>query len=317
MIGEQRLSVQHRPAILEDPRARVQQLAIPAAGKNAHDGDVRCAGEQQAHIHAAASRVHERREQRRRGDEVGVGNPEPLRHRRREKLHRAINARLSREAFHYSHGGGTAFLRRGSGLVLGERAAGPRPHADECRFQRSHRRPAYRQHRVAPWRSPGREVAGPFVADAEAADHRLFAVHDEQLAVIAAERGDRTARPDRAKRTDLHTGTPQLAPVGTPAAVASEGIVEDTHAHAGARPLRPRRSEAPPGGVVADDVILEVNGPLCVGDHLEHRVERIAADRDVADEVAGNRPCTRRPIQRVRKRVHPPRPNEGSTGRSA
>src|SRR5213083_1776490 len=48
----------------------------------------------------------------------------------------------------------------------------------------------------------------------EAAGHRLFAVHDEQLTVVAAERGDRTARPDGAKRADIHPGASQRAPVG-------------------------------------------------------------------------------------------------------
>src|SRR6266550_1053227 len=79
-------------------------------------------------------------------------------------------------------------------------------------------------------------------------------------------------------------------------------------ANAGPRALGPRRGEAPPGVVVVNDVVLEMDRALCTGDHVQHRLKRITADRDVADDVAGDGPCSRRPIQRPRKRIHPPPP---------
>ncbi len=91
VITDEGFGVNHGAAILEDPRARVQQLAISAPGEDANDGDVGRAGEQQPDIHAALGRVHEGREERGWRDEIRVGNPEPLRHRRREQLHRAID----------------------------------------------------------------------------------------------------------------------------------------------------------------------------------------------------------------------------------
>src|SRR5687768_368761 len=70
-----------------------------------------------------------------------------------------------------------------------------------------------------------------------------------------------------------------------------------------------------------------MNRTLSRRDHLEHRVERFVAGRDVPQDVSGNRPRAGRAVERARQRGgrvgggrlygHHPRPNDGSTGRSA
>ena len=102
-------------------------------------------------------------------------------------------------------------------------------------------------------------------------------------------------------------------------AAASEGVVQHAHVHAGAGALDPRRREPATGAIVVDDVVLEMHRSLGAGNHLEHRLERIPAHGDVADDVAGNRSRAGGTIESARERVcgHPPRPNVGSTGRSA
>src|SRR5437660_7960390 len=103
---------------------------------------------------------------------------------------------------------------------------------------------------------------------------------------------------------------------GTP---ASEGVIQYAHVHAGSGPLGPRRGEPATGAIVVDDVVLEMHRALRAGNHLEHRLERIPAHGDVANNVAGNRSRAGGAIESARERVcgHPPRPNVGSTGRSA
>ena len=324
VIGEQRLSVQHRPAILEDAGAGMQQLAVPAAREDADNRDVGGAGEQQSHIHAAARRIDKGCIERRRRHEIRIRDPQPFRHRRGEQLHRAIDPRLTRQAFHDAHGGRTAFVGLGRRLVVGQWAAGARPHPAERRIERRNRRSAHDHHGIAPAGLSRPRVAGPFVADAETTRHRALTIDDEQLAVIAAERLDRTARPDRLEGAAVHAVTAQLAPEPAARAAAAERIVEDSDADAGAGPLRPCACEAAAGLVVVNDVILEMHRALRARDHLEHRIERMVADRDVPEDVARNRPRTCRAVQRPRERVrrrngggHPPRPSEGSTGRSA
>ena len=184
-------------------------------------------------------------------------------HCRREQLDRAIDTRLSRNAFHDAHGGRAAFIRRRSRVVVGKRAAGARPHPSERRFERGDGRPTHDHHRITPTGPSLPGITRPFVADAEAAGHRAFAVDDEQLAVIAAERFDWPARPDRSERANVHAVTPQLAPEPAAGAAAAEGIIQDSDAHAGAGPLGPRRGEAAAGVIVVDDVILEMDGALC------------------------------------------------------
>jgi len=171
---------------------------------------------------------------------------------------------------------------------------------------------------------PFLRIARPFVADAQPPGHRALTVDDEEFAVIAAERFDRAAGPDRPERADVDAIAAQLAPESAAGAAGAEGIVQDVHADPGARPLRPRARETAPGVIVLNDVILEMNSALRARDHFEHHVEGDTAHRDVADEVAGNRSSTRRAIQRPRERVgrrngggHPPSPSDGSTGRSA
>ena len=78
MIGDERFGVQHWSAEFEDAGARVQQLAVSGARKDADNRDVGGAWQQQTHIHAAAGRVDESGIQCRWGDEVRVGNPEPF-----------------------------------------------------------------------------------------------------------------------------------------------------------------------------------------------------------------------------------------------
>ena len=234
-------------------------------------------------------------------------------------MDRTVNARLTWETLHDAHGGRAALFRRQGELILRKRLAGARPHATERRLERRDRGSANVHHRVAPARLLGDRIAGPFVADAETARHCTAAIHDEQFAVIPAERLHRAGRPERPKRAHVDAVTPQLAPEPAAGAARPKRVVQDTDAHTGARALRPRRREAAAGFVVVNDVVLEMDGALGAADHVEHGVERIAAEREMPDEIAGNRPRARRAIERPRKRVSHqlPRPSDDSTVRSA
>ena len=111
----------------------------------------------------------------------------------------------------------------------------------------------------------------------------------------------------------------QLAPKGMAGTPAAEGVIQHAHVHARSGTLGPRRGEPAAGAIVVDDVVLEVHRAVRAGYQLEHRLERIPAHGDVTDNVARNRSRAGGAIESARERVcgHPPRPNVGSTGRSA
>src|SRR6267143_1878848 len=114
---------------------------------------------------------------------------------------------------------------RAASTRLAYSGAGARPHPRERRVEGRHGRSADDDHRVAPARPPTAHVAGPLVADAETARYGLFAVHDEQLAVVANECLDGATCPDWTERADVHSVAPQLAPIGTAGAATAERIV--------------------------------------------------------------------------------------------
>src|SRR2546430_15264404 len=96
------------------------------------------------------------------------------------------------------------------------------------------------------------------------------------------------------KRPHLGARLPQPAPVATRRADRAERVVQHAHAHTGARPLRERVREAAARRIVADDVILEVDGDASRGDRRKHDIERARAVGVVLQAVAADPPGPRR-----------------------
>ena len=297
-IHQHRLRVDHRTLVLEHAHAGAEQVAIADPREIAQDGEVTRAGHEQPHVHAAPRRVDQTGVQRRGRDQVGVGDPQPLGGARGEQLHGAVYAGPAGHALHHAHDGAAARRRIGRELVGRERRPGAAPDAGEGAVQRRGGRPGDGDHRIAPRPAPAGGIPRPLVADAETADHRPPAVGGEQLAVVALRQLEGARREQRMKRPHLDARLPQPAPEAMRRADRTERVVQHAHPHARARPLGERVREATARRVVADDVILEVDGGTGRGDGGDHGIEGPGAVGVMLQVVPADRPGTGRPVDR-------------------
>src|SRR5258708_2389577 len=132
---------------------------------------------------------------------------------------------------------------------------------------------------------------------------------------------------------DVDACVTQPAPERAAGPEGAEAVVQHAHVPPGARARRQRLAEAPTGGVVANDVVLEMDPPLGGRDHVQHRGERGRAVGVVRQRVAGDRPDAGGAVHGLREasegegpgveRAHPagraaaPSDNVSSTGRRA
>jgi hypothetical protein len=180
----------------------------------------------------------------------------------------------------------------------GDRPPGGAPGHLERRIERRRRRPGDLDAGVAPRCEPARRVADPFVADALPAGHGARAVGDEQLAMVPGEVGEDLEEMGRVERADLDSGPAEIAPVAAGGVDASEPVVEHPDGHAVPRPGAQRLGEAPADGIIADDVVLEMDPAVRTGDLREHRGVRGGAVHQQTDAVAGDRACTGSAVHR-------------------
>ena len=333
VIDQQRLGMQHRALPLEDAGTRTQQIAVADPRGIPQDGEVARAGDEQAHVHPGPCGVDQAGVQRRRGDQIRVGDPQTVRRARGQELDSAVHARPARHARQDARRRGPTFHGIGFQLVGRERRAGAPPDAGERVVERRGGGSGDGHHGVAPRPAPARGVSRPLVADAQPAGHRPTAVGDEQLAVITGEYVERVAGEERVEGAHLDAGLGEPSPVAPRGAERAEGIVQDTHPDSGAGPLDQRVGEAPTGRVVADDVVLEVHPAARRGDRGEHRVQGARAVGVVLEAIAVDGPGARRAVDGEGERVAgggrggggnahptaacPPRPSSTSAGRSA
>ena len=138
--------------------------------------------------------------------------------------------------------------------------------------------------------------------------------------MVALQQLEGARREQRMKRAHLRAGLPQPAPVAMRRAKRAERVIQHAHPHARARPLGEGVREAAARGVVADDVILEVDGGACRGDRGHHGIERARAVGVMLETVPPDRPgaggavdrtaqlvrrCGRAPIDGVLGGRHP------------
>ncbi len=153
--------------------------------------------------------------------------------------------------------------------------------------------------------------------------------------MVTRQQVERVAGEERVEGTHLGAGLDEAPPIAARRAERAEGIVQHAHADAGPRALGERVGEAPAGGVVADDVVLEVHPAACRADRGHHRVQRARAVGVVLEAVAFDRPRAGGAVERQGQLVargkgvgrrsrnaHPtaacaPRPSAPSAGRSA
>src|SRR5690606_11793240 len=90
---------------------------------------------------------------------------------------------------------------------------------------------------VAPGSGAARRVAGPHLADAQAAHVGRLAVHAQRLAVIAADPAERAVQAGRIEGAHLDAALPQPLPVAARGgAQAAQPVVQ--HAYSRAVPCR-------------------------------------------------------------------------------
>jgi hypothetical protein len=125
---------------------------------------------------------------RRRGDEVGVGDPEPPLDADGDELGEPVDPRAARLPLddangNLSGGGDEVGIRH---LVWGERRSGLAPDGGEGSIDDGGDGAGELDARVAPGWNPPLRVAGPFIADAHPRDRGILAVDCDDLTVIAA-----------------------------------------------------------------------------------------------------------------------------------
>ena len=161
-------------------------------------------------------------------------------------------------------------LLAGHALAVGDWRPHRLPGAGEGVLHVGHRRSLELHAGVAPGRPALRRVSGPGIADAQPGDERHPAVDAHRLPVIAAHPPEGTGDVEGIEGPDLDPGLPQRAPESSPTRRSTPA------SRRGARTVTPSRAfaasavdEPLSGGVVPEDVHLEVDVPPRRGDGLQ------------------------------------------------
>src|SRR5581483_2378261 len=208
---------------------------------------------------------------------------------------------------------------------------GEPPHPGKRAIEHRGRRARDACHGVAPGAAVPLGIACPLVADAQAAEHGLCAVNDEELAMIARQDARKMPRRERVKVAHLYARFAEVAPVRPARSDGAERVVQHAHPDACFRARDERFGKALAGSVGADDVILEVNPALGARDERQHAVERARAVGEMVETVAADAARACGAINGERQLVFPlcpgghvtvqrcrhHNPSVASTGRSA
>src|SRR5215212_829285 len=262
-VGHHRFGVDHRAAVLEDAHARLEELPVAGARGPANPGYVVGRRSEDPNVHAVPGGRHQGLGKYWHGEEVRVGDPEPLLHPGREQLQHAQGAHPARFLDDHAHGLFPRHLdvSRAGTLVVRQLLHRLVPHAREGAIYVGHRRPPHADRRVPVGQPRLLRANHPAVGDAHASRRGVLTVYGEQLAVVAPDRPERRARSGWVDRPNLHARLPEATPEGTRHVEATEPVVEYPHPHAIRRLRRQRVDEPMADLVVLEDVVVEMDPP--------------------------------------------------------
>ena len=193
---------------------------------------------------------------------------------------------------------------RCSTFLLAGALAGPvSAHVNGCVNARSdicNGRSLHHDAGIAPGLNATRRIADPRVSHAQARHECQTPVHDDALAVIAADPAERTVETRRVETANLHAALRQVLPESAARGPAgAPPVVHHPYAHTGGRSRAERVRELFPDRVVVNDVGLEVDAGPRLRDRPQPEWIIFAGVPQQTDPVPGDRARSGRARERL------------------